>query len=229
MVSRGLQVVVKRILDATLAGTGLVAVAPVLGVVAVAIRATMGRPVLFRQERAGYLGKPFILYKFRTMLDPSDPRARGPSDEDRLTRLGAFLRSTSLDELPSLWNVVRGDMSLVGPRPLLMRYLPRYSPEQARRHEVRPGVTGWAQVNGRNALTWPEKFALDVWYVDHWNLWLDLKILAMTVVKVFRREGISAGGYATMPEFMGNEPDVADPEAGGSGQVGSTEDLCGTS
>lgn len=212
--SVGIQRFVKRGLDATLAGVGLGVIAPVLGVVALAIRATMGRPVLFRQERAGFQGRPFVLYKFRTMLDPSDPRARGPGDEDRLTRLGAFLRAASLDELPSLWNVVRGDLSLVGPRPLLMRYLPRYSPEQARRHEVPPGVTGWAQVNGRNALTWPEKFALDVWYVDHWNLWLDLKILAMTVVKVFKREGISAGGYATMPEFMGNETTDDGGEAG---------------
>lgn len=199
---------VKRMADAAIAGAGLVVTAPVLGAVALAIRATMGRPVLFRQERAGFHGRPFVLYKFRTMLDPSDPRARGPGDEDRLTRLGAFLRAASLDELPSLWNVVRGDLSLVGPRPLLVRYLSRYSPEQARRHEVPPGVTGWAQVNGRNALTWPEKFALDVWYVDHWSLWLDFKILAMTVVKVFQREGISAGGHATMPEFMGNDDEV---------------------
>lgn len=206
----------KRVLDVIVSSAGLAAVAPVLGAVALAIRATMGPPILFRQERAGYRGRPFILYKFRTMLDPSDPRARGPADEDRLTRLGAFLRATSLDELPSLWNVLRGDMSLVGPRPLLMRYLPRYSPEQARRHEVRPGVTGWAQVNGRNALSWPEKFALDVWYVDHSSLWLDLKILMMTVVKVFRREGISAGGYATMPEFMGNEPDNGEERCGTS-------------
>ncbi len=198
---------VKRVMDVGLAAVGLAAAAPVLAAIGVAIWVTMGRPVLFRQERAGLRGRPFVLWKFRTMLEPGDPRARGPSDEERLTRLGAFLRATSLDELPSLWNVLRGDMSLVGPRPLLMRYLPRYSPEQARRHEVKPGVTGWAQVNGRNALTWPEKFALDVWYVDHWSLWLDLKILAMTVVKVLLREGISAGGHATMPEFMGNEGD----------------------
>lgn len=214
----GIQRFVKRGLDMVLASAGLVTLAPVLGVVALGVRATMGRPVLFRQERAGFRGRPFILYKFRTMLDPSDPRARGPRDEDRLTRLGIFLRATSLDELPSLWNVVRGDLSLVGPRPLLMRYLPRYSPEQARRHEVPPGVTGWAQVNGRNALTWPEKFALDVWYVDHWSLWLDLKILAMTVVKVFRREGISAGGYATMPEFLGNET----TDQGGEARCGTS-------
>ncbi len=214
----GIQRLVKRGLDVALASAGLVAVAPVLGIVALGVRATMGRPVLFRQERAGFRGRPFTLYKFRTMLDPSDPRARGPRDEDRLTRIGAFLRATSLDELPSLWNVVRGDLSLVGPRPLLMRYLPRYSPEQARRHEVPPGVTGWAQVNGRNALTWPEKFALDVWYVDHWSLWLDFKILAMTVVKVFRREGISAGGYATMPEFLGNET----TDEGGEARCGTS-------
>jgi len=203
--TRDTQAKIKRCMDLALASAGLCVTSPILCAVAVAIRVTMGRPILFRQQRAGYLGRPFVLYKFRTMLEPDDPRARGPSDEDRLTRLGRFLRSTSLDELPSLWNVVRGDMSLVGPRPLLMRYLPRYSAEQARRHEVRPGVTGWAQVNGRNALTWPEKFALDTWYVDHWSLWLDLKILARTVVKVLTREGISAGGYATMPEFMGNE------------------------
>lgn len=202
---KGIQGGIKRVLDVSLASAGLLVLSPLICAVAVAIRSSMGRPVLFRQERAGLHGKQFLLIKFRTMLVEGDPRARGSSDEARLTRLGRFLRATSLDELPTLWNVVRGDMSLVGPRPLLMRYLPRYSPEQARRHEVRPGVTGWAQVNGRNALTWQQKFALDVWYVDHWNLWLDLKILGMTIMKVLKREGISAGGYATMPEFMGNE------------------------
>jgi len=154
--------------------------------------------------RPGLKGKPFYMYKFRTMTDETDEQGNLLPDELRLTRLGKFLRSTSLDELPELFNVLKGDMSLVGPRPLLMQYLDRYTPEQARRHEMKPGITGWAQVNGRNAITWEEKFALDVWYVDNWSLWLDLKILAMTIVKVFKREGISAEGEATMPEFMGN-------------------------
>ncbi len=163
----------------------------------------MGAPVLFRQTRPGLRGKPFIMYKFRTMTDERDPQGNLLPDEQRLTRLGRFLRSTSLDELPELINVLKGDMSLVGPRPLLMKYLDRYTPEQFRRHEVKPGITGWAQVNGRNALTWEEKFKLDVWYVDNWNLWLDFKILLMTLVKVFRREGIGHGSQATMPEFRG--------------------------
>lgn len=159
--------------------------------------------MLFRQMRPGLHGEPFTLYKFRTMTDARDADGNLLPDAQRLTRFGRFLRSTSLDELPELWNVLKGDMSLVGPRPLLMQYLERYTPEQKRRHEVRPGITGWAQVNGRNAITWEEKFALDVWYVDNQSLWLDLRILMLTVWKVLRREAISQAGNATMTEFMG--------------------------
>lgn len=195
---------VKRVIDLLGAAlTGLVLVIPAVGVGA-AVWATMGRPILFKQLRSGLHGRPFYLYKFRTMTDARNAGGQLLPDEQRLTRLGRWLRATSLDELPELWNVLKGDMSLVGPRPLLMEYLERYTPEQARRHEVKPGITGWAQVNGRNALSWEEKFRLDVWYVDNWSLWLDLKILFMTVLKVLRREGISAEGYATMPEFMGS-------------------------
>ncbi|WP_353928803.1 sugar transferase [Desulfofundulus kuznetsovii] len=184
---------------------GLALLAPVMLLIALFICLNMGRPVLFRQVRPGLHGRPFVIYKFRTMKEERDSRGNLLPDELRLTRLGRFLRSTSLDELPELFNVLKGDMSLVGPRPLLMEYLERYTPEQARRHEVKPGITGWAQVNGRNAITWEEKFKLDVWYVDNWSLWLDFKILGSTFLKVLRREGISAKGYATMPEFMGNE------------------------
>ncbi|MDW8226777.1 MAG: sugar transferase [Anaerolineales bacterium] len=164
-----------------------------------------GSPVIFRQQRAGYKGRPFWIYKFRTMTDRTGPDGHLLPDEERLTPLGRFLRSTSLDELPELINVLRGEMSLVGPRPLFVKYLERYSPEQMRRHDVVPGITGWAQVNGRNAISWPEKFALDLWYVDHWSFWLDLKILWMTFWKTLKREGISQPGHATMEEFMGNE------------------------
>ncbi|MBE3575648.1 MAG: sugar transferase [Firmicutes bacterium] len=191
----------KRGLDIIGAGAGIVLLWPLLLAIAVAVRVALGRPVLFRQVRPGLHGKPFTLYKFRTMRDSRDAAGNLLPDEQRLTRFGRFLRSTSLDELPELFNVLRGDMSLVGPRPLLMEYLDRYTPEQARRHEVKPGITGWAQIHGRNALSWEDKFRLDVWYVDHWSLWLDLKILCITVLKVFRREGISAAGSATMPEF----------------------------
>jgi len=172
-------------------------------VLALLIRVRMGSPVIFGQVRPGLRGKPFRMIKFRTMLDAVDAQGNPLPDDQRLTRLGSFLRSTSLDELPELWNVLKGDMSLVGPRPLLMEYLPLYSPEQARRHDVRPGVTGWAQVNGRNALSWDEKFKLDVWYVDNQSLWLDIKILFMTVKKVLVREGISAEGEVTMSKFTG--------------------------
>lgn len=190
-------------MDIVGAAVGLVLASPIMAVAALAIRATMGRPVLFRQLRPGLGGKPFLLLKFRTMR-PEAPGSRGPaSDAERLTPLGRFLRAASIDELPTLWNVLRGDMSLVGPRPLLMEYLDRYSPEQARRHEVKPGITGWAQVNGRNALSWEEKFRLDVWYVDHCSFLLDLKILFLTLLKVLRREGINHPGEATMPEFQG--------------------------
>jgi len=204
--SRSTEEAAKRSLD--VAGTllGLLVLAPLLLGVALAVRATMGSPVLFRQERPGLRGRPFRLLKFRTMRHPR-PGEEGPdSDATRLTRLGRFLRATSIDELPTLLNVLRGDMSLVGPRPLLMRYLPRYSPRQYRRHEAKPGITGWAQVNGRNAISWEEKFELDVWYVDHRSFSLDLRILARTFLKVFMREGISREGHATMPEFMGSGP-----------------------
>jgi lipopolysaccharide/colanic/teichoic acid biosynthesis glycosyltransferase len=164
----------------------------------------MGRPIFFRQQRPGRFVKPFWLLKFRTMSDRRGAGGKLLPDADRLTRIGRMLRATSLDELPQLWNVLRGDISLVGPRPLLMQYLPRYSPEQARRHDVMPGLTGWAQINGRNALTWQEKFALDTWYVDNWSLMLDFSILAKTLLRVLRRDGISSQGHATMPEFMGS-------------------------
>ena len=196
----------KRAFDLLLTVPALVILAPVMLVVALLVRSRLGSPVLFRQPRPGQGGKPFTMIKFRTMRDAVDARGRPLPDAERLTDFGRFLRATSLDELPGLWNVVRGDMSLVGPRPLLIAYLPLYSPDQARRHEVRPGITGWAQVNGRNAISWPEKFALDVWYVDNRSLWLDIRILALTLRKVFRREGISAAGDATMPAFTGNKP-----------------------
>ncbi|MGI9860919.1 sugar transferase [Moorella naiadis] len=195
----------KRLLDFLGAFIGLVVLSPFIIVIALAVRVNMGGPVLFRQERPGLRGHPFFLYKFRTMRDLRDAEGLLLPDEMRLTRLGRFLRSTSLDELPELFNVLKGEMSLVGPRPLLMEYLDRYTPEQARRHEVKPGITGWAQVNGRNAITWEEKFKLDVWYVDNWSLGLDLKILGLTLIKVLKREGISAGGHATMPEFRGSQ------------------------
>ncbi|MFO0916128.1 MAG: sugar transferase [Pirellulales bacterium] len=194
----------KRLLDLAIAVPAAVVAAPVIALVGLLIRWQMGSPVLFRQQRAGYLGEPFYIYKFRTMLNTRDAQGVLLPDEQRLTRLGSWLRRLSLDELPQLWNVLWGEMSLVGPRPLLMQYLPRYSPEQARRHLVRPGITGWAQVNGRNALTWPEKFRLDVWYVDHVSYWVDLKVLALTAWRVVRRDGISSNEHVTMPEFMGN-------------------------
>jgi sugar transferase EpsL len=199
----------KRALDLAVGGGALVVLAPALAVTAIAVRRTMGAPVLFRQERPGLRGAPFTVLKFRSMRDAHDERGRPLPDSERLTSVGHFLRATSLDELPQLWNVVRGELSLIGPRPLLMQYLPRYSPEQARRHDMKPGITGWAQVNGRNAISWDEKFALDVWYVDHWSLWLDLKILALTALKVVKRDGIAQQGHVTMPEFMGSE---ASPE-----------------
>lgn len=203
MKQAGWRLWVKRGVDRGVAAVGLVAVAPVMAAVAVAVRASMGSPVLFTQERPGLGGRVFRVMKFRTMRDANGPDGRPLPDAERLTPVGQFLRATSLDELPQLLNVLRGELSLVGPRPLLVRYLPRYSPAQARRHEVMPGITGWAQVNGRNALSWDEKFALDVWYVDHWSLMLDAKILAMTAWKVLRRDGIANAEAATMPEFMG--------------------------
>lgn len=196
----------KRILDLAVSVSLALLFSPVLGVLAILVRRNLGGPVLFRQVRPGWQGQPFTLVKFRTMHELRDADGSLLSDADRLTRFGRFLRSTSLDELPELWNVIRGEMSLVGPRPLLMQYLPRYSPEQARRHALRPGITGWAQVNGRNALTWEQKFALDVWYVDHVSLALDLKVLARTLAAIVKREGIAQPGQATAEEFQGSQP-----------------------
>lgn len=193
----------KRLFDIVLSSTALLILAPAFAVIALIVRCRMGSPVVFRQARPGLHGKAFEMFKFRTMRDAVGLDGQPLSDAERLTPFGRFLRSTSLDELPGLWNVLKGDMSLVGPRPLLMEYLPLYSPEQARRHEVRPGVTGWAQVNGRNAIGWDEKFALDVWYIDHQSVWLDLRIIAMTVLKIVRRDGISAPGSVTMEKFRG--------------------------
>ncbi len=194
----------KRGVDIVGASMALVVLSPLLAVVALVVRMRMGSPVLFRQERPGRDGRPFLMAKFRTMTDRRGPDGALLPDAERLTGFGRFLRRSSIDELPELLNVVRGDMSLVGPRPLLMEYLPLYSPEQARRHEVRPGITGWAQVNGRNAVTWEEKFALDVWYVDHRSTRLDVEILAKTVAQVFGGHGVSAPGHATMEPFRGN-------------------------
>ncbi len=196
----------KRIFDLFFSLVLLIVLAPVLALVAFLIRKKMGPPVIMKQLRPGYRGKPFYFYKFRTMTDEVDEKGHLLKDEKRLTGLGKSLRRYSLDELPQLFNVLKGELSFVGPRPLLMVYLDRYTPEQARRHEVKPGITGWAQVNGRNALTWEEKFSLDLFYVDHNNFWLDLKILVMTLVKVLKSEGISQEGFATMPEFMGSDP-----------------------
>jgi sugar transferase EpsL len=196
--------VLKRAIDVVGASAALVVLSPLLAVVAVLVRLRMGPPVLFRQQRPGRDGRPFLMAKFRTMTDRRDAAGELLPDAERLTALGRWLRRTSIDELPELLNVVHGDMSLVGPRPLLMEYLPLYSPEQARRHEVRPGITGWAQVNGRNAVTWEEKFALDVWYVDHRSTRLDLEILGKTVRQVFSGHGVSAPGHATMEPFQGS-------------------------
>ena len=199
---------IKSIFDRSVALCGLIVLSPVFISVSVLVRLSMGRPIVFRQRRPGRFAKPFWLLKFRTMSDVRDSSGRLLPDGDRLTRVGLLLRATSLDELPQLWNVLRGDISLVGPRPLLMQYLPRYSPEQARRHEVMPGITGWSQINGRNALTWEEKFALDNWYVDNWSVMLDLHILLLTLMRVLKHDGISRVGHATMPEFYGKTPDV---------------------
>ena len=193
----------KRLFDLIATGAGCLMIWPVLLVLALLVRIRHGAPVLFRQQRPGLHGTPFFMYKFRTMTNERDAGGKLLPDEKRLTRLGRFLRSTSLDELPELINVLKGEMSLVGPRPLLMKYLPLYSMEQFRRHEVKPGITGWAQVNGRNATSWAEKFKFDVWYVDNQSFWLDIKILWMTVVKVLKREGISQDGRATMEKFTG--------------------------
>ena len=193
----------KRFFDLVLTVPGLILISPVLAVIAIAVRIALGPPVLFRQRRPGLMARPFVLYKFRTMSDEMDTEGNLMPDAVRLTRLGRLLRSFSLDELPELLNVIKGEMSLVGPRPLLMRYLERYSAEQARRHDVLPGITGWTQVNGRNANTWEQKFEYDVWYVDHRSVRLDAKILLITLWKVLTREGISQPGQATAEEFMG--------------------------
>ena len=194
----------KRVMDISIASLLLVLLSLPMVVVAIFVRKTMGSPVLFRQMRPGLEGKPFELMKFSTMTVATDDRGNPLPDEQRLTAAGAWLRRLSLDELPQLFNVLRGDMSFVGPRPLLMEYLPLYSPEQARRHTVRPGITGWAQVNGRNALSWEERFRLDVWYVEHQSLWLDLKILGLTLLRVLRAQGINEPGAATMSKFTGS-------------------------
>ncbi|QFR33443.1 sugar transferase [Ancylobacter sp. TS-1] len=192
---------IKRAFDIAVAAVLLVVLAPVFVVLACLVRAKLGTPVFFRQTRPGLHGRPFEIIKFRTMTDARDSEGRLLLDCERLTRFGRFLRALSLDELPELWNVLKGEMSLVGPRPLLMEYLPLYSPEQARRHEVRPGITGWAQVNGRNAISWEEKFAMDVWYVDNRSVVLDVRIVALTVIKVLKRDGISGDGVATATKF----------------------------
>ncbi|MEX5340054.1 sugar transferase [Pseudomonas sp. I2] len=196
----------KRLFDLTAATAALLLLSPVIALVAWQVRRKLGAPVLFRQQRPGRGGKPFEMVKFRTMRDAVDVHGNVLPDAQRMTPFGSFLRASSLDELPELWNVLKGEMSLVGPRPLLMEYLPLYSPEQYRRHEVRPGVTGWAQINGRNALSWEDKFKLDVWYVENRSFWLDLKILFLTVKKVVKKDGISGAGEATMSKFTGNRP-----------------------
>ncbi|EPN4953561.1 TPA: sugar transferase [Vibrio parahaemolyticus] len=193
----------KRLFDFCASLFGLILLSPIIALVAWKIRKNLGSPVLFRQTRPGLNGKPFEMVKFRTMKDAVDAQGNPLPDSERMTPFGDKLRNSSLDELPELWNVLKGEMSLVGPRPLLMQYLPLYSQEQARRHEVRPGVTGWAQINGRNAISWEDKFKLDVWYVDNRNLWLDIKILFLTVKKVFVKEGISADGHVTIEPFTG--------------------------
>lgn len=194
----------KRLFDIVFASILVVVLCPLMIAIALLVWASIGRPILFRQVRPGLHGVPFELIKFRTMTDERDGAGNLLPDASRLTRVGRMLRRSSLDELPELWNVLRGDMSLVGPRPLLMEYLPLYTPTQARRHEVRPGITGWAQINGRNELSWEERFKLDVWYVDNHSIWLDLRILWMTVVKVLKAEGISQAGHATAERFRGN-------------------------
>jgi sugar transferase EpsL len=199
---------VKRAIDLAGAAAGLLFLSPLLGILALAVRFTMGTPVLFRQTRPGYSAKPFILLKFRTMTDARNEREELLFDGERITKLGRWLRRTSLDELPGLWNVLKGEMSLVGPRPLLFEYLKHYSPEQGRRHSVKPGITGWAQVHGRNALSWEEKFALDLWYVGHASILLDMRILFKTCQQVLMQRGIAFEGHATMPRFGGRVPGI---------------------
>jgi lipopolysaccharide/colanic/teichoic acid biosynthesis glycosyltransferase len=195
---------VKRVLDILVGGLGLILISPFLLLMFLVLRVTIGTPVVFRQTRPGLFSKPFTMYKFRTMTDKRKADGSLLPDEERITNVGSFIRSWSLDELPEIFNVVKGDMSLVGPRPLMMQYLERYTPAQARRHEVMPGITGWVQVNGRNNLTWEEKFELDGWYVEHQSFRLDMRILALTIYKVLRRDGISEEGYVAASEFMGS-------------------------
>lgn len=195
----------KRLFDLILTILGLILISPLLLILVILIWLINGRPILFRQRRPGFLGAPFMIIKFRTMTNDRDKNEHLKPDSERITPLGKFLRATSLDELPELINVLRGEMSLVGPRPLLMKYLERYTPEQGRRHNMLPGITGWAQINGRNALSWDDRFGMDVWYIDNWSLWLDIKILLLTFWKVLTREGISQPGYATSEEFMGKQ------------------------
>ncbi len=197
--------VAKRLFDLLVTSLGLIVISPLLLVLALLVWIILGAPILFRQLRSGYKGQPFTTFKFRTMNNRCTPDGNLLPDAERLTALGNFLRSTSLDELPGLFNILCGEMSLVGPRPLVVQYLDRYSPEQMRRHDMLPGLTGWAQVNGRNALTWEAKFMLDVWYVDHWSLWLDIKIIFLTLWKVVKREGINQPGHATAEEFLGTK------------------------
>ena len=196
---------IKRLFDFCAALIALILFSPILFVVAIFVRQKLGSPVLFSQVRPGLEGKPFKMVKFRTMLNANDAQGNPLPDDQRLTKFGSFLRSTSLDELPELWNVIKGDMSLVGPRPLLMEYLPLYTQDQAKRHDVRPGVTGWAQINGRNAISWDEKFKLDTWYVEHRSFALDLKIIMLTIKKVIKRDGINAAADVTMTKFTGTE------------------------
>lgn len=196
---------VKRLFDITVSLTALIILSPILFAIWILVKSKLGSPAIFRQQRPGKHGKIFTMYKFRSMTDARSETGELLPDEIRLTGFGKLLRKTSLDELPELFNILKGNMSFVGPRPLLVRYLDRYTDEQARRHEVKPGLTGWAQVNGRNAISWEEKFRLDVWYVDHWNILLDLKILFLTLIKVFKREGISSDNHVTMEEFWGTE------------------------
>jgi lipopolysaccharide/colanic/teichoic acid biosynthesis glycosyltransferase len=210
----------KRLLDIISSATLLVLLSPVILIVAIGVWIDLGRPLLFRQQRPGLHGRPFTLVKFRTMGQASRSQSEVSTDEERLTRFGRGLRSTSLDEIPELWNVLRGDMSLVGPRPLLMHYLPLYTQEQMRRHDVRPGLTGWAQVNGRNALSWEDKFKLDVWYVDNQSILLDLRILLLTAGAVLRSAGIAHAGCATMPEFKGTPGSDAQRKAAADAAVG---------
>jgi sugar transferase EpsL len=204
---------VKRLIDIIFSTIALILLSPIFLIIAILVVFYHGFPVLFRQKRPGYKGEIFTIYKFRTMRNLTDDHGNPLPDAKRLTKLGRFLRASSLDELPELINVLKGQMSLVGPRPLLVEYLPRYNPTQSRRHNVLPGITGWAQIHGRNAITWQEKFNLDVWYVDNWSLWLDIKIIFLSIFKVLRREGISQPGQATAEPFLGNPPETDDPSS----------------